>query len=78
MLGPYCQPLGCPCWAAGLLYSYIEMASMNDKSCYEDSTLTEVQANLKEHFAEIVGSLIYISITCRPDISCAVHDIVHV
>ena len=26
---------------------------------------------LKEHFASIVGSIIYLSITCRPDIACA-------
>jgi len=50
----------------------IKTASMDDKSCFEDPELNDLQVKLKEHFAEIVGSLIYISITCRPDISCAI------
>ena len=45
--------------------------SLNDKSFPEEGTWTELELKLKEHFASIVGSIIYLSITCRPDIACA-------
>ena len=48
----------------------IRMASMDET--IDESKLTSFQEYLKEHFAEITGTLIYVSITCRPDISCAV------
>ena len=48
----------------------IHMASMD--SPIDEEQLNELQLYLRSHFAELVGALIYISITCRPDISCAV------
>ena len=38
----------------------------------EDESLTEFQLKLKQHFASLVGSCIYFSVTCRPDISTIV------
>ena len=35
----------------------------------EDVELTPMEAYLKQHYASIVGSMIYIMTTCRPDIA---------
>ena len=38
----------------------------------EDDSLTDFQVQLRDNFASIVGSCIYFSVTCRPDISTIV------
>jgi hypothetical protein len=38
----------------------------------DDDELSDYQLKLKENFASIVGSCIYFSITCRPDLSTIV------
>ena len=41
----------------------------NDKRAPQDATMCRY---IKEHFASFVGAMIYLSISCRPDISYAV------
>ena len=47
-------------------------ASMDNPPETNDTSLSELQESLKENFASIVGSCIYFSVTCRPDISTIV------
>ena len=42
-----------------------------NESFVEEGTWSELELQLKKHYASIVGSIIYMSITCRPDITCA-------
>ena len=41
---------------------------------HPDRSLTQLEQYLRDNFASIVGSLIYMSITCRPDIVYAVNQ----
>ena len=41
-------------------------------SVNEDTPLDEIETHIKEHYASLVGSLIYITITVRPDLSYVV------
>ena len=47
-------------------------ASMENPPERDDTNLSKLQESLKENFASIVGSCIYFSVTCRPDISTIV------
>jgi len=47
-------------------------ASMENPPEGDDTNLSKLQESLKENFASIVGSCIYFSVTCRPDISTIV------
>ena len=47
-------------------------ASFNDGDYPEDGSWSHLEMHLKKHYASIVGSIIYLHVTCRPDIAYTV------
>ena len=47
-------------------------ASFNDNDYPEEGTWSHLETYLKTNYASIVGTVIYLHVTCRPDISYAV------
>ena len=51
---------------------HFPLPAKDDKQLMADTKETALQAYIRENYASIVGAFIYMSITCRPDISYAV------
>ena len=51
---------------------HFPLPAKDDKQLMSDTKETALQAYIRDNYASIVGAFIYMSITCRPDISYAV------
>ena len=72
--------LSCPGRINAMFEKYDKLQVINPSSCpyspsfkklddTQEFKMTDLQAYLRDHFASIVGTIIYMSSTCRPDIT---------